>query len=471
MRSFLLFSLCTVLSIAVYGQRMTELDREISINQQKRISLSSELSSLNSKYPKFKIIGDIKDRDKDILQIWGVALPVSENYYEYGAMLEKGNIIVLNPNEFNINYNIYANGEHYFRGKQYGKNAVGADVPANVYGDISDPQAGYRMYYLKNEIDRLDQIVADQKEEKRKLLVSQYVSEGDKLFAEKNYESSIDYYIKALNLDGNKVYEYKIKIADAYCAIGDQKIVEKNYEAAVSNYGLAVEYNYQDKFTEKEALAIEELAKISYKEERYLETIKYYEKELKIFPSRSGNVNPPLARAYLELGKSNIAEKLEATKNIITAYHLDNSLESEANDLLSIFRRSPVLYGISSIIPGLGQFLQGKNTTGTIQISLFSASLITAFLLNNSSKNTYSDYEKATNTNDAKNLYKQANDRKLYSNISLGLAGGVVLWSILDSFFEAKDYNTPYYLSQDSNLIISPLLTEGSYLLILKLSL
>ena len=110
----------------------------------------------------FLIAGEIKRRTKDTLIIWGVAAnwAIAKDSQE-GIMYEKGNIIVRNYNEERISGTYYQPQVHYFIEQTDGKNAFGANVAVNVYGDEPAKQKTKRLAYAEAQrrYDEMDAIV------------------------------------------------------------------------------------------------------------------------------------------------------------------------------------------------------------------------------------------------------------------------------------------------------------------------
>lgn len=110
----------------------------------------------------FMIAGEIKRRTKDSLIIWGVAAnwSIAKDSQE-GIMYESGNIIVRNYNEERISGTYYQPQVHYFIEQTDGKNAFGASVAINVYGDEPAKQKAKRLAYAEAQrrYDEMDAIV------------------------------------------------------------------------------------------------------------------------------------------------------------------------------------------------------------------------------------------------------------------------------------------------------------------------
>jgi len=437
-------------------QNLDEIQTTISQKVTTVNQMIDELNSLENKYPKFWITGEITDRDRDlsVLQVWGTAIPLNNDYNSYGTQLEKGNIIVKNPEKDKINYNYYASGVHYFIKKSYGKNAFGVDVPVFIYGDIPNIVAQRKINSLRKDIADIENQLVSLKEQKRKLEIEKYVREGKELFTLGKYSESADKYKSALEIDESNSAIYNKNISESYYENGNKYFDEKDYETAIINYDNAIKYFSEKRIIEKKASSFVKIGDKKFNESKYSDAIANYEKAISIYPEIENSVKTNLALSYFNLGKQDLSNNsfLNASSNFKKSISIDNERRIDIEPILSDMRRTPLLYGAMSIIPGLGQFAQGKTTKGIDHLSLFSASVVASILLDKSSKDTYDDYKTATTTEEAKSLYKKANDNKLYSNIALGISAGVVIWSIIDSFSEAVNYNEPFYLSMNTSI-------------------
>lgn len=456
MKHILFFLFLTLLiSEQIIGQNLEEIQSSISKKVITVNQMIDELNSLENKYPKFQINGEINDRDRDlsVLQVWGTAIPLNNDYNSYGTQLEKGNIVIKNPEKDKINYNYYVSGIHYFIEKSYGKNALGVEVPVYIYGDIPNLFAQSKINSLRKDISEIKNQLTELREQKRKLEIEKYVREGQELFALGKYTESAAKYKSVLEIDGGNSSMYNKKISESFYENGNRYFDRGDYESAISNYDQAINYYSEKRIKERKASSYEKIGDKNFRENKNLDAIENYEKAISIYPEIENSVNQNLAFAYLNLGKQDLSNNAfqSAAINFKKSYSIDNERKEDIEPLLSNIRRTPILYGAMSIIPGLGQFAQGKTTKGITHLSLFSASLVASILLDNSSKETYNDYKVASTTEEAKSLYKKANDSKLYSNVALGISAGVIIWSIIDSFSEAVNYNEPFYLSANTS--------------------
>jgi hypothetical protein len=134
---------------------LTRLAKEVEAKK------SAHLAELQ-KSGGFMIAGEIKRRTKDSLIIWGVAAnwSIAKDSQE-GIMYESGNIIVRNYNEERISGTYYQPQVHYFIEQTDGKNAFGASVAINVYGDEPAKQKAKRLAYAEAQrrYDEMDAIV------------------------------------------------------------------------------------------------------------------------------------------------------------------------------------------------------------------------------------------------------------------------------------------------------------------------
>ncbi|PJA90013.1 MAG: hypothetical protein CO137_01270, partial [Candidatus Magasanikbacteria bacterium CG_4_9_14_3_um_filter_32_9] len=291
--------------------------------------------------------------------------------------------------------------------------------------------------------------IAELREKKRQIEIKILTKEAEALFSNNELEESILKYQSLIRIDFQNAQIYNDKIASMYSTIADKKFSNNDYESAISYYNKALLFNQQKKYEVKKAETYQKIAENEMNLEKYSEAISNFDQVITLMPEKEEIINPLLANAYFKLGKNDYTsdQKITAVNKFKKSYSLDVSLKNEIEPFLSSMRRTPLLYGFYSIIPGLGQLLQGKNSRGITQFSLFSASIVGGFIFKSSSKDTYSKYEKAVTSDDAQKLYEEANVNKRLSDIALGVSAGIIIWSVIDSFLEAENYNKPFYLS------------------------
>ena len=138
MKIYLLIIFIIIFVSECFSQTIKEYEAKLKVCEEEINKLDKAVLNISSNFKSFKIRGKIEDRDEDFtfIHVWGIAVPIDENYNTYGTLLEESNIFIFNPKKDKINYNYYDGGIHYFREKKYGKNAFGMKVPIYVYGDI-----------------------------------------------------------------------------------------------------------------------------------------------------------------------------------------------------------------------------------------------------------------------------------------------------------------------------------------------
>lgn len=123
--------------------------------------IESLKNEINLYKGKFIVAGEIKDRDKNGIKIWGVAMPNNEEgISEMGCQPNKTNIYVIQPVESSINYQYYDAENHYFIKRSEGENAFGVKVPIWVYIDERQYQQVLKGQQItKQEIDSLSTVL------------------------------------------------------------------------------------------------------------------------------------------------------------------------------------------------------------------------------------------------------------------------------------------------------------------------
>ena len=126
-----------------------------------------QLAKATTETPGLKIWGTDQDRDEDILQIWGKALPLeSDDLNAVGILLQEASIVVHNPDKHaSLAIGGTYTGKAYFVERKTAKNGFGVEIPIFVY-DSSPPQrimtlrlamdeGGQRLTDLKHHLDDL----------------------------------------------------------------------------------------------------------------------------------------------------------------------------------------------------------------------------------------------------------------------------------------------------------------------------
>ncbi len=126
------------------GERITLLRRAVALDPQHKDAAAllaaseSELvqsfeeakrrvRELSKKHPPVTVTGEILDRDRHSITVWGKAIPdTPDRASVFGGVWEDAGLVVLNPDESYISAGHYTGGYHYFLEKRRG---------AWVYGD------------------------------------------------------------------------------------------------------------------------------------------------------------------------------------------------------------------------------------------------------------------------------------------------------------------------------------------------
>ena len=101
----------------------------------------------------FKIVGEVIDRDRDKLILFGKAIPMGGNMDTYGAVLRDASLVVMNPQVQGMPRKYV--GDHHFLRKTKGVNAYNAPVPVWVYGGLPKPVLD-KVQPLSGKIQKLD---------------------------------------------------------------------------------------------------------------------------------------------------------------------------------------------------------------------------------------------------------------------------------------------------------------------------
>lgn len=110
-----------------------EIEMECALLNTAAIELDNASSVVLKKNPPFRVSGKVNDKGDSVIQIWGKAF-VGYGDKHWVSSGEERNIVVTNPKNKLNSENFYL-GQHFFLGKESGKNAFGADVPVWIFGD------------------------------------------------------------------------------------------------------------------------------------------------------------------------------------------------------------------------------------------------------------------------------------------------------------------------------------------------
>lgn len=248
-------------------------------------------------------------------------------------------------------------------------------------------------------------------EEKRKEIAEKnkkLLEEAERLFDQSDYKKSIAKYTYLFFVDPDSKIKHSHKVAEAYYQVATKLESTGKYSLAIENFDKAVEYN--------KGLIM--------------------------------SITPLKADCYLRIAEDNLnREKYdEASQNFRTAYNYDNSLEKIIYNRTSIFKKSP-LTSFYSIIPGLGQIINGKTTKGIIHLGTFSLISYLGISTRAKANEIYDDYKLATNAYMAETLYKDADDKLKQSDIYFGVSMAVIIYSIIDNYTDVLSFNNLFELT------------------------
>ncbi|MGM0603986.1 MAG: hypothetical protein ACQESS_11835 [Bacillota bacterium] len=125
-------------------------DKIYYLNQNYR-RIKQEYNRISSENPQFQLQGEIEDRTRNELYIWGKAIPLNAPPNVYGTLLDDSNIYVVDYDKNNINVNFYAAQGKYLLKKTTGKGNFGQDVPVWIYGDMPE-----ELRNIENELMKIN---------------------------------------------------------------------------------------------------------------------------------------------------------------------------------------------------------------------------------------------------------------------------------------------------------------------------
>lgn len=97
-------------------------------------SLEKQQRELAGEFTECRVYGEIKDRDKEVLQLFGQSIPVNGDIRATGTLLENGNIVVHGYDPSAVAGQFYRPTHHFYMERTFGKNLFGADVPVLHFG-------------------------------------------------------------------------------------------------------------------------------------------------------------------------------------------------------------------------------------------------------------------------------------------------------------------------------------------------
>jgi tetratricopeptide (TPR) repeat protein len=435
---------------------LDSLNAKIADNDHSLYNVKNEYQSEQEKHPIFAIYGEIKDREGDALQIWGTAIPSNDDFSLPGTVTQDGNIIVFSPHKNCIQYTGYFGGQHYYLFKDYKKNVFNADVPVRYYGDLPS-DAKTKLEELKQKIQFLQSQKIELSKEWEGLKYANLINEAREYLRGNNYKEAIRSSKDAKSYAADYT-EIDSLLSSAYEGLVNHYASQKDNDNALSVIKEAIlsqnlTLESLDRLKEFYFNFTNEKAEENYNLKKYQEAIGYYSECLKFNKANINRIKGKYAQSFQQLGDENIKDgKIEdAKKEYIKAIEIDNSTTFQIITKLSSFQRQAFLYGVASFLPGLGQMIQGYSENAFTHFAIFSGSLIGGLILNNVSKNEYNDYKNASTEGDAVRLYGVANKKLNISYVLYGLSGAIIIYSIIDSFIKAENFNKNYEINLDTS--------------------
>lgn len=460
------------LPIELFSQNLDSIQSRIDNTKRILYQKKQDYDKEKSKYPLFIIYGEIKDREENFLQIWGSAIPANNDFSSPGTV-EENNIIIVNPEKDKIIYNGYAGGKHYYLYKGFSKNAFGADVPVRYYGELPS-ETKSKISSLSNEVSNLEQKIESLSEDYKLLQTNIIISKAKEKLKGTDYEESIDLLLKAKNLSATNK-EIDQLLFRNYIELAQNNSANKDYIASLSNINTAIQLsnlaNQQyDELKKFHSQLCMQIADINYDKVNYSDAVSYYSQSLKYSKQNINSIREKYSESYLQLGNSELSKGNveQAKNNYKNSFEINRSMLPQIKSKLESQQKSSFLLGFSSIIPGLGQMIQGDSKNALTHFGIFSGSLIGGFILKTVADNEYNNYKDATSEADATRLYDTANKKLNYSYALFGFGGAVIIYSIIDSFIKAENYNKKYEINFES-YSQSPLSSYDNITISLKL--
>ena len=78
------------------------------------------------------------------------------------------------------------------------------------------------------------------------------------------------------------------------------------------------------------------------------------------------------------------------------------------------YKRNPITTGLTSLIPGLGQLIQGETKSGFTQFSLFAGTMLFGYISKAKADDQYNEYLKATDVDKATQYYDVRTKYQIY---------------------------------------------------------
>lgn len=230
------------------------------------------------------------------------------------------------------------------------------------------------------------------------------------------------------------------------------------YEESINKYTnlFYVDPSTKEKYSSKVAEAYFNLAANYFSNSDYEKTLETFEKCFEYDKSYLNKASSKISKSYLYLGDKKLSNNdyENASFNYKKALKYDSSLSSGLLIKFESIKKPAFLFGVYSIIPGLGQIINGKSTKGLIHLGVFS---ITSFLGYNAyslGNKKYDEYKLASNSYSAASIYKEADYMRTTSYIFFGVAALTVIYSIIDAYTDIISFNNLFeigYSLQYSN--------------------
>ncbi len=439
------------LSIELFSQNLDSLQTQITRVEEILLNKKQILFNEQSKHQPYLISGEIREIDEYYLMIYGSAIPTNNDYSSPGTVVNNYFHLFVKPSKQNITYNYYQ-GTHYylFKDKQ----------GYNIFGDL--PQKDKEIITnIKNEISQLGSKFELLKQNYNATLSDILIKQAKEKLNENNFEESISLLLKTKQLfPTNK--EINQLLLKNYIELAQKDSSTNNYIASLSIIKTAIQLenlsNLQyEQLNEFHSHLCSIIADSYFKKENYPEAITYYSQSLKDNGDYISYIKGRYAESYFQIANDNLRRNNveQAKSNYKKSFEIDNNLLPKIKNDLESQQKSSFLLGLSSIIPGLGQILQGDSKSGLTQFGIFSGSIVGGLILKSVADNGYKDYKKATQEDNAVRLYDESNKKLNYSYALFGLGCAVMIYSIIDSFIKSENYNKKYEINFESSSSVS----------------
>jgi len=343
-------------------------------------------------------------------------------------------------------------GNQYFNSKEY-KKAVeqyeaAIKMDRTVKADISDKIA--KCYYLL----------------------------GEQCFDQRYYRSARDYYLSAVEYDSSMKAKLRSNLAQCYLSIGDAYLGEGYFDKALQNYEVAktTDYSLESKVASKVGKTYLAIGDAHFDKGDFHQALRNYKAAKNVDQSLESKVASKLGDIYLAIGKrfeseGRYGDALVLYENSLQ-YAPDNDEAKDRIGEINSMRKNPTLAGLLSIIPGVGQLSLGQpgKAIGYFGLAAASVGVSVAYLGKADSK--YEEYEKATNSSDARRLHKETMDNYKISLRAAGIGACVIVYSMYDAYVGAVAYNQRFKPTSESgrySINVMPILSEGGILLAAKI--